>query len=764
MPKLTDAEILARIEQEERIAYGINDSALSDDRAKAIDYYLGAPLGNEVEGRSQVVSFDVQDTIEAALPQLIKIFASGDQVVRFEPRTPADEAAAEQETDYLNYIVMERNRGFEVLYTWFKDALLSKNGYVKVYYEEEEEVETEQYQGLTEAQLMLLTQDENIRIVEHESYVDQTQYDQMMQMYQQQMQQYQMQMQQMQMTPPQPGQPAPQMPPPPQEPQVPMLHDVKIEVRETRGCIELKNVAPENMMVSVDTSSTDLQESRFVQHRESMSKAEAEEYFGKVDVEAGYEDTDSFQIESNARDLYDEQFDRTSEEADDVLVRDTYILIDDERWRYVLVGNSIVLREKADCVPFACLTPMLMPHRHIGRSYADLTMDIQLVKTALIRGQLDNMYLSNNGRYAISDRVNLEDMLTSRPGGVVRVQGEPGNAILPLQHTPFPPTSFTMVEYLDSMKEKRTGVTAYNQGLDADSLNKTATGINAIMQASAARLELVARLFAETGVKDMFLLVHRLIRQNYTKSEIVRLRGKWVEVDPRSWKTRHDMTVNVGLGTGNKDQQLMHIQTILAAQMQAMQIGNGVVNPKNIYNALIKLTQNAGFKHPDEFWTDPSTQPPQPPPPPPEVQVEQMRLQAKQQEMQVKMQSEQAKMQQELQLKQQELQMQAQFEKQKADQQLQQEQLRSQNDVAIERDKLQMQAELERYKAELKAETDLKIAAMELQIKQAEMEKQAQLDRERQMREQMMHTEKIQAMTKAKKVVRDENGRVSGVE
>lgn len=762
MASLTDAEILARIEQEERVAYGINDSALSNDRAKAIDYYLGAPLGNEVEGRSQVVSFDVQDTIESALPQLVKIFASGDQVVRFDPRSPQDEEAAEQETDYLNYVVMERNRGFEVLYTWFKDALLSKNGYVKVYYEEYEDVETENYRGLTDAQLDLLAQNEEVEIVEHEEYVDQEQAMAVQQQYAQMMQQYQMQVQQMQMQPQQPGQPAPQMPPPPQEPPVPLLHDVKIEVRKKSGCIRIKNVAPENIMVSVDTSGLSLNDARFVQHRESYSRSDLDKNGWKLDMEVGYEDTDSFQVESNARDLYDEQFDRTTEEADDILVRDTYIMIDGERWRYVLAGNTVVQKEKTDCVPIACISPMLMPHRHIGRSYADLTMDIQLVKTALVRGQLDNMYLSNNGRYAISDRVNLEDMLTSRPGGVVRVQGEPGTAIMPLQHAPFPPTSFTMVEYLDSMKEKRTGVTAYNQGLDADSLNKTATGINAIMQASAARLELVARLFAETGVKDLFLLTHRLIRQNYTKPEIVRLRGKWVEVDPRTWKTRHDMTINVGLGTGNKDQQLMHLQTIIAAQMQSMPLG--VVEPRNIYNALIKLTQNAGFKHPDEFWTDPTMKPPQPPQPPPEVQVEQMRLQAKQQELQVKLQAEQQKFQAEQQIKQSEMQMQAQFENQKAQAQLQHEQIRSQNDVEIERDKLQMQAELERYKAQLKAETDLKIATMELEMKTREMERQAQLDRENAVLEQLRHEQKLEAMTRAKKVMRDENGRVSGVE
>jgi len=762
MASMTDAEIIARIEEEERIGYGINDDELSNDRAKAINYYLGAPLGNEVEGRSQVVSFDVQDTIEAALPQLIKIFASGDQVVRFEPRGPEDEEAAEQETDYINYVVMERNRGFETIYTWFKDALMSKNGYVKIYFEEKDDVEEENYRGLTESQLMMLSRDQDVTIKEHESYVDQEQHELMQEQYMKMMQQYQMQAQQAQMSQPQPGQPAPQIPPPPPPPEVPMLHNVKIEKRNTRGCVKVVNVAPENVIVSVDTPGLNLQESRFVQHREMMPKGDIKKNGWKVDENAGSETGEDWSVESEARDLYNEEFDRSTFEGDEILVRDNYMMIDGERWRYVVVGQEVVLKEKKDCVPLACLSPMLMPHRHVGRSYADLTMDIQLVKTALVRGQLDNMYLSNNGRYAISDRVNLEDMLTSRPGGVVRVQGEPGNAILPLSHTPFPPTSFTMVEYLDSMKEKRTGVTAYNQGLDADSLNKTATGINAIMNASAARLELVARLFGETGIKDMFLLVHRMIRQNYTKPDILKLRGKWIEVDPRVWKTRSDMTINVGLGTGNKDQQLMHIQSVLMAQKEAFPMG--VATSKNIYNALIKLTQAAGFKHPDEFWTDPTTQPPKPPQPPVEVQVEQMRVQAKQQELQVKMKADQQKFQAETQVKQSELQMQAEMEKFKAQLKQQEEQNRSQNDVAIERDKLQMQAELERFKAELKAQTDLQIAQMEMEMKAVEMQRQHQMDMQKAAIDDQRHRDKMEAMTKAKKVTRDENGRVSGVE
>jgi hypothetical protein len=323
-----------------------------------------------------------------------------------------------------------------------------------------------------------------------------------------------------------------------------------------------------------------------------------------------------------------------------------------------------------------------MPHRHIGRSYADLTMDIQLIKSTLIRGQLDNMYLANNGRYAISDRVNLDDMLTSRPGGIVRVDGDPGTGIMPLSHPPLPASSFGMVEYMDSMKEKRTGITAYNQGLDANSLNKTATGVAQIMNASQQRIELVARTFAETGVKELFKLVHYLVRTTLTKPDIIRLRNKWVEVDPREWKARKDLSISVGLGAGNKDQQLVHLTSILNMQKEAIQIG--LTSPEKIFNALAKLTQNAGFKNPEEFWTNPANNPQQDQPEKPS-EAEIM------------------------------IQGQLQIEQQKAQSQLQQEQVRSQNDVIIEREKIASQAELERFKAQLRAETDLAIAQIKAQ-------------------------------------------------
>ena len=260
----------------------------------------------------------------------------------------------------------------------------SKNGYVKVYSEEYEETEEYEYKGLTEAQLAMLASDDKTEVLEHTAYPDPSVDLAMLQ--QQAMMNGQDPMSVMQ----------------------PMLHDVKLKVTETENEICIKNVAPENIMVSVDANGPSLQEARFVQHREIMSSAEIAEAFDMTlsKVKSIQDDVrDTFEEESNARDIYNEEYDRALLD-DENLIKDTYIKIDGERWRIVVMGNTIIYREKCEYVPFACITPMIMPHRHIGRSYTDLTRDIQLIKSTLIRGQLDNMYLANNGRYAISDRVD----------------------------------------------------------------------------------------------------------------------------------------------------------------------------------------------------------------------------------------------------------------------------------------------------------------------------------------------------------------------
>ena len=670
---MEDNEILALIEQEESVAYGVNDSALSAERAEAISYYLGEPYGNELEGRSQVVTTEVQDTIEAALPQLLKIFVSGDDVVVFNPKNKEDIASSEQESEYINHVVMEKNNGYIIFYTWFKDALLSKNGYVKVYYEDYKTEENESYQGLTDGQLQMLASDKNIQILEHEAYPDEP--DPMMA---QMMQAAQM------------GDPQAQamMQSQHAQVQVPMLHNVKISVSQTTGKICIINVAPENMKVSVDTPNTCMQKSRFVQHTEYKTKEELESE--GFDVPEGLGSKDSrYDEESIARDLYNETFNSMNNEL--IIVKDTYLRVEGKLMRYVVAGNQILHQEEADIVPFCCVTPHLMPHRHIGRSYADLTMSDQIVGSTLLRGLLDAMYLANQPRYAISDRVNLEDMIVSRPGGVVRVQGDPSGNILPLAALPPSAMTFSLIELLNSNREKRTGVTAYNQGLDADSLNKTKGGMQMIMNAAQERLSNVARLFAETGVKDLFMLVHRLVRTNYTKPDIVRLRNEWVEVDPRQWKTRNDMTIAVGLGAGNKEQQLQRLMTLLQVQREALQIG--VTTPQNIYNSCIKLAQNAGFKDAEDYFTDPAKQPPKPPQPDPKIVEAQMKMQSEQQKAQVEAEMKKGQ----LQLEQMKLQAETKAEADK---------------LALEQWKTQTESQTKLAVAQLQAQTDLKQTAM----------------------------------------------------
>ena len=402
MSKLTDGELIAKVETYEQNSYGIYDATLVQERKRAIDYYTGQPFGNEVEGRSQVVSRDVLDTIESALPQLLKVFVSGDEVVRFMPRGPEDEKAAEQETAAVNYYVLEKNDGFSIFYQWFKDALLSKNGYVKCWWEEEDETEIETYQGLTDDQLTMLAQDDRIEVVEHSAYPDPTVQQQMQGANPAQMMQA--------------G--APMLPPP-------MLHDVKIKITEKKGCIEIENVAPEDILVGFDTRTVQLCEASFVQHRALMCESEINEQGWDVPEGAPFGSDSQAWEEGNSRDLYDENG-QTNNFAEQYLVKDTYMKVNGELMRLVIIGNEIVHQEDEDVViPFACITPHIMPHRHIGMSYSDLTEDIQLIKSTLLRGQLDAMYLANQPRFGISDRVNLEDMLTSRPGAVVRVSGDP---------------------------------------------------------------------------------------------------------------------------------------------------------------------------------------------------------------------------------------------------------------------------------------------------------------------------------------------------
>lgn len=276
--------------------------------------------------------------------------------------------------------------------------------------------------------------------------------------------------------------------------------------------------------------------------------------------------------------------------------------------------------EEADGHPFAALCPNPLPHRFWGLSVADQTLDLQVVKSTLWRGALDSIYLANAPQLGVLEgKVNVDDLLNRRPGGIVRMRD--AGAIIPIATQPVSADAFQMIEYLDTVREQRTGVTRYNQGLDADTLNKTATGIHAIQSAAQQRLELIARIFAETGVKRAFKRVLELVSKHQSAPHIIRLRNRWVAMDPRAWSEEMDLAVTVGLGTGNRDQQVLTLLRLLELDERIVALQGDVSGPlvtaRNVYNMLVKLVEAAGLKSADSYYSDPGTVPPVPPAPPP---------------------------------------------------------------------------------------------------------------------------------------------------
>lgn len=670
---MNEREILAAIEVEEAQAYGFLTGELSEERSQALDYYNGEPFGDEEEGRSQVVLTEVSDAIEGILPGLCKIFAGSDQVLKFEPRNGEDVEASEQETEYCNYIVTQKNPWFQIFYSWAKDALLQKVGYVKSYWEDKVDTTEETYRNLSEDEVTYLMQDTEIEIIGHdqEEVIEPT----------------------------------------PQGPMTVVLHHIKVKRTTKYGQICMDNVPPEELLVSTKCRSPNPKDADFVEHRTQKTISDLRATGFDVDDDIG-DDAPAEQWESIHRDLYAENNDWNTDSNDPAMrrvwVREVYMRLDvdgdgiAELMRFVVVGNKILESRPIEFIPFSAITPYIMPHRHIGKSVADQTMDIQLIKSKVLRNELDGSYLALHGRHAINeDRVDLDDMLTSRPGGVVRVKGDPAGAIIPLNASHPIGQGFPLLEYLDTVKENRTGVTKYNQGLDANSLNKTATGISKIMGAAQERQLLIARVFAETGVKDLFVTVHALTRLYQNKPEVIRLRNKWITVDPRDWKKRADMTVSVGLGTGDKDQQLGHLQMIGQYMQQVAVLG--IVTPKNAYNLGAKMIENAGYKLPEEFITDPESG--QLPPPKPDPKA--MEAQAKLQLEQAKMQMDQHAQQQQSQLDQAKAAQDMQLEQIKMQHQMQLEQMKAESQAQLEREKMMLQAELEREKMALQQNTTM---------------------------------------------------------
>lgn len=702
---LTEEQILAAIDAAEAAAFGPKSSEIASDRADALDRYMGRPYGDELAGRSQVVSRDISDVVEGVAANVLKPFVGGDKIVMFNPRGPEDEEGAEQETDYVNFVVMERNNGFVVLNSAVKDALLLRNGYLKCGWAKRDDITIEKYEGLSEEELSLLAEDEDVEIVGHSEYPDPF------------------------------GQVAAQtVPPNVMVPaQLPMLHDVQVHRKSPTEYVEVMPTPPDEIIVTQRSTEPSVQNADFVQHRTRKTLSELRELGYKIEDDILDDEDGSDSIEDQSRALFQSQStgslwdDPTADPARRiVLFKESWLRIDvngdgiAELRRICQVGRNLLANEDADLIPIACFTPILMPHRHLGISVYDLVKDIAQIKTAMLRSHLDNRYLQNNAEKVVNTSAveNMDDFLVSRPGGVKRVRGNVGDAVMQLVVPDTGSGALMTLEYLDSIRENRTGYTKAAEGMKSGSLATDTLGeLQQQVSQSGVRLEMIARTIAETGLRDLFRIVHALTLKHSSRAEKVRLRNDWVVINPREWVRRTDLSISVGLGSTTGPQQMQNLMMIGQAQQQAMPMG--IVTPENVYNTLSKLSTAAGFKNPDEFFTKPAKKPkvdPQtgqpvmgpdgkpemesaPPPqqPPPElqaaqamaqgnVQKAQIDAQSKVQVEQVKYQLEPQKMAQESQIRIQEAEIKARVEIEKA---------HLQGQIELEKERIRAQAQVQ---------------------------------------------------------------------
>jgi hypothetical protein len=557
-------------------AIGYVETETVEQRTKAINYYNRYEYGNEIDGRSKIVTGEVAEVVDGALPQLMRIFAGSDELGRFEPRMPGDEEFAKQATELTNYVFFSDNDGVIILHNWMKDALLQKNGIVKYWWEDSEDPTKEEYKGLNAEELTLLFADGEMELISQET--EEVGIDPM-------------------------GMPI-------------LSYNVVIKKKKEVGKVCVENVPPEEFLIAKRDKS--IKNARFVAHRTVKTRSDliAMGYpQDQVDKMPAYNDL-TYTPERVARYSAGEMPDETQSldfTMQEVELFECYIRTDfdgdgiAELRKVVYAGDQIIDNEETDHIPFASICPIPMPHKFFGQSLADRAMDIQLNKSTITRQILDNLYLTNMPRVtALDGQVNLDDLLTTSPGGVVRIKSQ--GAVQPLSVPATASQSFPMLDYMDQVLQKRSGVTQTSQGLDPNILqNTTATAIAMMQQAGSGKLEMIARIFADTGVKDLFAGIFHLILKYQDKPRVIRLRGKYVSIDPREWKNNYDVTVNVGLGTGSQDQKMAMAAMVMQKQEQILStqgFANPLVSVGQYRNTLGKFIEAAGYKDSMEFFKE----------------------------------------------------------------------------------------------------------------------------------------------------------------
>lgn len=621
--QMQDEEVMSEEQLQGVISAEITDaiSFIDDDiggsRALATEYYYGDLFGDEEDGRSQVVSMDVRDTVQGILPSLMRIFFGPERVVEFAPQGPEDVQNAEQATDYVDFIFKRDNPGFKILHSAFKDALVRKCGIVKYWWDESVEVRAESFSMLDEQSMMMLTSDPDIEISAVREY-------------------------------PVPGT-EPQneaqgiMTPPP------MMYDVEIKRRIKTGKVKIEALPPEEFLI--DRRAKSIEDATFVGHRTMKTVSDL--------VAMGYDYDEMVEASGNGNDFDNNQeytarnpfaVISTANNGDpsskSVMYIEGYLKVDFDgdgiaemrRICTIGTGNKVIRNEIVSERQFADFCPDPEPHTFFGMCPADVVMDIQRIKSNVQRGILDSLAQSIHPRTAIVEgQANMEDVLNTEVGAVIRMRA-PG-MVQPFT-TPFVgQAAFPMLDYLDDIKQTRTGISKAAAGLDADALQSTTkAAVSATVNAAHQHIEMIARIFAETGLRKLFTGILKLVVENQDRARMVRLRNTFVPIDPRSWDAKMDVIVNVGVGDGTIEDRINILnQVAMRQEMLIEKTGpnNPVVSLPQYTNTLTKLLQLAGIKDSTNYFNQLPVdfqlpEPPAPKPTPEEIlaQVQAQSIQA----------------------------------------------------------------------------------------------------------------------------------------
>jgi len=587
-------------------AYTSGDE-LSRQRSLALDAYQDKVIDQAPEGRSEVQDRSVFETVQWILPSLIRIFASGANVVEFNPTGPEDEDVAKQESDVLNYLVTCKTDWFLTCMEWFQDALVTKNAYCMAFMDETLSPEVERYEGQSQEQLAMLLQDD-VEIVGSQERLDEENPEPVID--------------------PMTGQPMvdPFTGQPMMQPRV--IYDVELRRVKAKASLRLQVLPPERCLVGEDTPSFQIDEDcNYFEYYDLLTVSDLRKQGFDVPDDIGSDDM-ADTLEDLSRDelmnTRDDDIDTGDPSMRQVKVRTIWIRHDydedgiAELQKVIRVGEDIIAHEPASRIPVACIVPFLNTHRHIGMSVADLVFDIQRIKTAMLRSGLDSLYLATNPRHAVSDKVNLDDMLTSRPGGLVRLKngGVPGEGhVLPLQtENTFPHAQQGLI-HMDSVIESRVGVNRMFQGIDQSAMPST-NAHNAIGQLStmaSQRVEQIARIFGN-GMERLFSICHELVIKSGHSMEAIKLNGQWIDVDPTQWRTGRDMKVVAPYAAGNKDSLLQRLMMISQIHEKALMGGLPIVDAVDAYELALEIAEAADVPG-ERFFTDPRTVPPKEPPP-----------------------------------------------------------------------------------------------------------------------------------------------------